>query len=98
MPVKFFFVLARHRLVLVNRGTVFNLFSRQVDEEHFPFGIKMTQGLSGNQHPTSREPAPGVGHQIAHGPILIIEIEVLDVPDLAVGRAKLLSVSLLNAL
>jgi hypothetical protein len=53
----------------------------------------MTQGLSGNQHPTSGEPAAGVGHQIAHGPILIIEIEVLDVPDLAVGRAKPLSVS-----
>ena len=87
MPVKFLFVLAGQRLVLINGGTVFNLLAGQIDEKHFPFGIKVTQGLSGNQHPASWKPSTGIGYQIANGPTFVIEIEVLYVPDLAIGRA-----------
>ena len=98
MPVKFLFVLTGQWLVFLNGRAVFNLFPGQINEKHFPIRIKVTQGLNGDQHPTSREPSTGVGHQVAHRPTFIIEIEVLDVPDLAIGRAKLFSVSFLNAL
>ena len=57
----------------------------------------MTQRMRRNQHLATAQPSAGVGDQIANGPIFIVEVEVSDVPNLAVGGPQFLSVTLLNA-
>jgi hypothetical protein len=50
-----------------------------------------------DEHQASGEPSTRVGYHIAHDPIFIVEVEVSDVPNLAVGGPQFLSVTLLNA-
>jgi hypothetical protein len=57
----------------------------------------MTERRRRNQDLAAGEPATGMGDHIAHRPIFIVEIDISDVPDLAVGSPQFLSVTLLNA-
>ena len=78
-------------------GLLFDLLSSEVNEEHLSFRIKVTECMRRDEHQATGEPSTGVGDQIAHGPIFIVEVEVSDVPNLAVGGPQFLSVTLLNA-
>src|ERR1044071_5157114 len=93
----FLFVLARHGLVLINGRTLFDLLLVQVNEKHLSLRIKTTQRVRRNQHLAVGQPSTGVGDQIANGPGFVVEVEVSDVPNLAIGGPQFFSVTLLNA-
>ena len=98
MAVIFFFILAGQWFVLVGRGTFFDLFPGQIDEKHFPFGIKVAKSVRRNEDKAPGQPSTSVSDHVAHRPIiLVIEIEIPHVPDFAVARAQFLALAFLNA-
>jgi hypothetical protein len=97
MTVVFLFVPAGYGLVLIDGGTLFNLLPRKVDEKHLSIRVKVAECMWRDQYLSTREPSARIGDQIANNPIFVVEVEVSDVPNLAVGRPQFLSVTLLNA-
>ena len=93
----FLFVLARHGLVLIDGRALFDLLPGEINEKHLSLRIKMAKRMRRNQHQATAEPSTSVSDHIAHGPIFIVEVEVSDVPNLAVGGPQFFSVTLLNA-
>ena len=93
----FLFVLARHGLVLIDRRALFNLLPREINEKHLSLRIKTTQCMRGNQYQATAEPSTGVSDEIAYGPVFVVEVEISDVPNLAISGSQFFSVTLLNA-
>ena len=72
----------------VDRRAVLDLLPRQADLQHFLALVKKAEGIRGEQHLSARQPRARIGHQVAERPCFVIEIEVLDLADVAIGRGK----------
>lgn len=94
VAVILFFILSRHRFVRVDGRAVLDLVAGQVDEEGFAGVMKFAKGVGREQHFTPRQPGTGVGDQVAHHPVLVVEIEVLHVADFAIRGSEFIAVEL----
>src|SRR5450759_5008227 len=72
--------LSRDGLVTVQGWTVLNLLFGQIDGDVSLFFIHGGQRIRGDQHLPARKPVSCVGDQIANRPVLVIEVEFLDLP------------------
>jgi len=81
------FLLGRYRQVLADIGALLDLIDGERDRHHLVPGDRFLDDLGDQQHAAAGQPAAGVGHQIADRPVGIVEIEILDGPQLAVGGA-----------
>jgi len=80
-----------------HRRTIFDLFPSQIEEQAVAVLMKVTEGMRRDQHQTPRQPGPCIGDNIADNPLLIVEIEILDAADFAIGHRQCLSVKLFDA-
>ena len=85
------------RILLIDGRALFDLLPGEINEKHFSIRIKMAKRMWRYQDLAIGKPSARVSYQIAYGPILIVEVEVSDVPNLAVGGPQFLSVTFLNA-
>ena len=65
----------------VQGRTFLDLFLCQIDDNIFVIGIHSHQRIRGDQHLAAREPSSRTGDQIADGPMPVVEVEFLDLPD-----------------
>ena len=50
-----------------------------------------------NQYQASRQPRAGVHDHVTNRPVLVVEVEVLNVADFAIGGSEFVSVQLFDA-
>ncbi len=88
VPVIGLLELSRYRLVAVQRRTVLNLLLRQTRHDVLLFLVHGDQCIRGDQHLPAGQSVPGVGNQIANRPVLVVEVEFLDRPDVPVAATQ----------
>ncbi len=89
VPVVGLLELSRDRLVGVQGGTVLDLLFGQGDGDVARVADDSRQRIRGDQDLSLLEPVSRVGDQVADRPVVVIEVEVLDAPDVPVEAAQL---------
>ena len=92
IPVIVFFVLARHRLMHLNRRAVLNLLAGQLHEHGFAGRIDAAECVRRKQHLPPRQPVARIRDDITHRPSMIVKIKIFHLPDVAIRRAEFASV------
>jgi hypothetical protein len=80
-------VLPGDRLVRVDVGTLLNLPFRQRHIQPLGLPVRMDYGDWRDQHSPAAKPAAGFHRQVADGPCLIVEIELIYTSEIAVRRS-----------
>src|SRR5580658_1697309 len=77
VPVVFGFMLSGNRLMRVDVGAILNVFFRQRHIQTLGFPIRIDHCKWRDQHLPSAQPAAGVHSEIADGPALILQIDLI---------------------
>ncbi len=64
--------------------TVLDLLLGKIHIDRLPFPVHGSDRVGRDQHILSHEPVPGLHHQVANGPMLVVEVELLGRSDLPV--------------
>jgi hypothetical protein len=78
-------VLARNRLVRIDARAVLHLLARQIQVDNISSQICVADRVWRNQHLPFGRPASSIDHEIADTPRLVIEIDVLHTPYVAIA-------------
>jgi hypothetical protein len=85
-------VLPRNRTVGIDWGAVFDLPPREVYEQKFLVVLERPESMRRQQDLAAWQPRSRISDNITDLPASIVEIEVFDVTDVAIGRAKPVSI------
>ena len=76
------------RLVGVHARTAPDLLAAQADDDLAARPIGVANRNRRQQNPPTRQPVARVDDEITHGPVPVVEVDVVHAPDVAVGRMK----------
>jgi hypothetical protein len=97
VAVETLFHRALDRLRQVDVGAVRDLGLGQVDRQGAADEVRRVGGLRRQQHLAAGQPGPGIDHEVAHQPARVVEVEILDRADRAIGFPQLQAFEVGNA-
>jgi hypothetical protein len=98
VSIIFFLVLAGNRPMRFDRRTKFDLLPGEVHEQSFLISVPMAESVRRKQDVPLVQPGPRIYDQVANGPRLVIEVEILHVANLAIRCGELVAIKFFDIL